>query len=71
MGWKRVVGEQNTYVIKATAILDITSAKEAIIPDTAAPTRPKQAKKPEKKAKVSKRSVSRKKTQPKRHMYQK
>ena len=33
--------------------------------------RPKQAKKPEKKAKVSKKSAMRKNTQPKRHMYQK
>lgn len=49
----------------------MTNAKLASIAETAAPRRPKQAKNPEKKARVSKKSAIKKNTQPKRHMYQK
>lgn len=53
-----------TYVIKDMATLEQNRAPMAKSAEIAAPNRPQQAKKPEKKAQVSKKRVIKKKTQP-------
>lgn len=63
-------GGGGTNVINATATLPKNSATPATSPATALPRRPQHARKLVKKAAVSKKSVIRYMTVPKRHMYQ-
>jgi hypothetical protein len=62
--------ERETYVINETATVKNTNATSEISPVKAEPRRLHSARKPAPKASTSKNRASRKKTQPKRHMYQ-
>lgn len=56
-----------TYVIRDIATEEKKRATREMRPEMAAPRRPQQARKPEKKAKTSKKRVMRIKTQANRH----